>query len=94
MKSTFQYISCTGPSTGQAVQYKYRLYEAKRDCTPNEFSPSSELHVFPNVFIYNEKKSIIKHVVDIQFVYIHLVTAPRPRSSSSFFYFKQKILPN
>ena len=30
---TLQLIST---SHGQAVQYKYRLYEAKRDCTPNE----------------------------------------------------------
>ena len=32
---TFQFISCTGPNfnwPGQAVQYKYRLYEAKRTC--------------------------------------------------------------
>ena len=29
----------------QAVQYKYRLYEAKRDGTPNEWSPSREVYV-------------------------------------------------
>ena len=29
----------------QAVQYKYRLYEAKRDSTPNEWSPSREVYV-------------------------------------------------
>ena len=43
IQGTFQFISCTGP--GQAVQYTYRLYEAKRDCTPNELSPSSEIYV-------------------------------------------------
>ena len=34
---------------GQAVQYKYRLHEAKRDCTPNEWSPSSEIYVMYNI---------------------------------------------
>ena len=36
---TFQFISCNMPNfsqPGQAVQYKYRLYKAKRDCTANE----------------------------------------------------------
>ena len=37
MHGTFQFISCTRPSQ---VLYKWRLYEAKWDCTPNEWSPN------------------------------------------------------
>ena len=36
------HTSSTGP---QAVQYKYRLYKAKRDGTPNKSFPSSEIYV-------------------------------------------------
>ena len=34
----------------RAVQYKYRLYEAKQDCTANECSPFSEIYVSSNKF--------------------------------------------
>ena len=37
MHGTFQFISCTRPSQ---VLYKWRLYEEKWDCTPNEWSPN------------------------------------------------------
>ena len=42
------FISRAGPNfnwPGLAVQYNYRLYEAKRDCTPNELSPYTEFSV-------------------------------------------------
>ena len=48
----------TAARAGQAVQYKYK---AKRDCTPNELSPSSEsgVDIDKNAFdiyhLYSEK---------------------------------------
>ena len=48
----------------QAVQLKYRLYEAKRDGTPNELPPSREIYVkgiyrfISNFFLKNEHKTI------------------------------------
>ena len=39
--SSFHVPGRISASGGQAVQYKYRLYEAKRDCTRNELSLSS-----------------------------------------------------
>ena len=40
----FMYRAEFQPS-GQKVQYKYRQYEAKRDCAPNERSPSSDIYL-------------------------------------------------
>ena len=44
------FISSTGPTSNQlerAVQYTYRLYQAKRGCTPNEPVHSREILVIP-----------------------------------------------
>ena len=49
----FQFISFTRQNFnyhGQAVQNKYRQYDAKQDCTPSEWSPSSDIYVPPPVF--------------------------------------------
>ena len=46
--ATVQIISSTVLNfnySGQAVQFKYRLYKAKWDGTPNECSPTIEIYV-------------------------------------------------
>ena len=56
----FQLIS----SSGQAVQYKYRRYEASRDGTPSEWSPSSET-MWKGTFVNRTWISVKKRPLEI-----------------------------
>ena len=84
---TFQFISFHFNKPGQAVQYKYRLYEAKRDCTPNEWCPSSKINglyrtvrTVPKMELYSmvQEDTVLSHPTKKRKIPYRAICAPPP----------------